>query len=594
MSPRIPLLALAFAALLSLPARAADSRPNVLVILADDQGWGDLSANGNRLTRTPNIDTIAQDGASFQRFYVCPVCSPTRAEFLTGRYHTRGGVTDVTHGGERLNPDAKTIADVFRAAGYATGAFGKWHNGSQWPYHPNARGFTEYYGFTSGHWGEYFNPPLEHNGEPVRAHGYIADDLTTHALQFIEQQHAKGTPFFCYLPFNTPHSPYSVPDDYWRRHETHDIAQRGDLGDAEDLPSTRAVAAMNENLDDNVGRVLRRLDELKLSRDTIVVYFSDNGPQTRRWNAGMKGIKGSTDEGGVRAPCFIRWPGKIPAGKSVPQIAAALDLLPTLASLAAIPLAPEKPLDGRDVSPLLTGTEAAASWPERSLVQAFRGRASLRTQQYRLDAAGALYDMVADPEQKRDVAAAQPEIKAQLAQSLAAWKTSTGFVAGGGGARDDRPFTVGYREFPITPLPARDGEAKGGVERSGKAPNCSFFTNWKTPADAMTWDIDVHTAGEYEVELWYTTAAQDAGATVEVSFQNASVSGPLAPAWDPPLITGEDRAPRKGESFLKEFKPLTLGRLKLAAGRGLLTIRATKIVGQSVGDLRLVRLKLLP
>src|ERR1700679_910179 len=144
--------------------QAASSKPNVLIILADDMGWGDLSSNGNTNVSTPHIDSIGTGGAVLDRFYVCPVCSPTRAELLTGRYHPRGGVHDVSTGGERVNLDNVTIANVFKNAGYATGAFGKWHNGTQYPYHPNARGFDEYYGFTSGHWGGYFDPPLDHNG----------------------------------------------------------------------------------------------------------------------------------------------------------------------------------------------------------------------------------------------------------------------------------------------------------------------------------------------------------------------------------------------------------------------------------------------
>ncbi len=171
-----------------LLSAAPPRRPNIVVILADDQGWGDLSVNGNTNLSTPNIDSLARDGALFDRFFVCSVCAPTRAEFLTGRYHPRGGVRGVSAGAERLNLDEKTIAQVFKGAGYATGAFGKWHNGSQYPYHPNARGFDEYYGFTSGHWGHYFDPELDHNGELVRGKGYITDDLTDHALRFIEQQ----------------------------------------------------------------------------------------------------------------------------------------------------------------------------------------------------------------------------------------------------------------------------------------------------------------------------------------------------------------------------------------------------------------------
>src|SRR5213596_3073831 len=195
--PFVLILVAVLAALSSArPAQAAE-RPNVLVILADDQGWGDLSVHGNTNLRTPHIDSLARDGALFERFFVCPVCSPTRAEFLTGRYHPRGGVFGVSTGGERLNLDERTIGDVFKSAGYATACFGKWHNGSQYPYHPNGRGFEEYYGFTSGHWGDYFDPPLEHNGKPVKGEGYLTDDLTDHALAFVDQHRVR--PFFCYL-----------------------------------------------------------------------------------------------------------------------------------------------------------------------------------------------------------------------------------------------------------------------------------------------------------------------------------------------------------------------------------------------------------
>ena len=275
-------------------------RPNIVVILADDQGWGDLSVNGNRNLSTPKIDSLARDGALLDRFYVCPVCAPTRAEFLTGRYHARGGVRGVSTGAERLNLDEKTIAQSFRAAGYATGAFGKWHNGSQFPYHPNARGFDEYYGFTSGHWGLYFNPTLDHNGKLVQGKGYISDDLTNHAIGFIEQH--RNEPFFCYLPFNTPHSPMEVPDNFFERFEHYEPKMRARDPKLESIPMTRAVLAMCENIDWNVGRVLAKLEELKLANDTIVIYFSDNGPNSWRWNGCMKGRKGRW----TRAACARR------------------------------------------------------------------------------------------------------------------------------------------------------------------------------------------------------------------------------------------------------------------------------------------------
>ena len=260
-------------------------------------------------------------------------------------------------GAERLNLDEKTIADTFHAAGYVCGAFGKWHNGSQYPYHPLARGFDEYYGFTSGHWGQYFDPILEHNGKLVRGQGYIADDLTEHALAFIEQNRTR--PFFCYVPYNIPHSPFQVPDRFYEKFRdaarsscvaTRDIRKRS--------PRRGACWRCARTSTGTWAASCKKLDELKLAENTIVVYFSDNGPADWRWNGGMKGKKGSTDEGGVREPCFMRWPGHIAPSRTIPQIAAAIDLLPTLASLAGIPVIGGKPLDGVDLTPLLQGKTA--------------------------------------------------------------------------------------------------------------------------------------------------------------------------------------------------------------------------------------------
>ncbi len=566
------------------PAGEKGGHPNILIILADDQGWGDLSVHGNTNLRTPHIDSLARDGALFERFYVCAVCAPTRAEFLTGRYHSRGGVRGVSTGQERLNTDEKTIAEAFQAAGYATGAFGKWHNGSQWPYHPNARGFDEYYGFTSGHWGEYFNPPLEHNGKFVRGKDYIADDLTDHALAFIEQN--KSRPFFCYLPFNTPHSPFCVPQEFWNRFKDKPIALRARSDQNEELDVTRCVLAMCENIDWNVGRLLRQLDDLRLSDNTIVIYFSDNGPNSWRWNGGMKGRKGSTDEGGVRAPFLIRWPGRIKAGTRVSEIAGAIDLLPTLTSLAGVSRVGDKPLDGKDISPLLFGKRSV--WPDRMIFSHQNGQVSVRTRQYRLDARGALFDMVADSGQTTDIAGKQPEVAARFRQAVAAWRKE---VLPKG--PDGRPFPVGYRQFPMTPLPARDGVPRGNIQRSAGAPNCSYFVNWTSPDDWMTWDIEVHTAGEYGVAIYYTCPAADAGSTIELSFQGRQVPGKVAPAWDPPLIADQDRVPRKGESIMKEFRPLNLGTMRLEQGRGLLTLRALTVAGKQVMDVRLITLTLL-
>ncbi len=556
-------------------------RPNVLIILSDDQGWGDLSINGNKTLKTPNIDSLARRGARFDRFYVQPVCSPTRAEVLTGRYHPRSGVRGVSTGLERMNLGEITIAQILRALGYRTGLIGKWHNGSQWPYHPNARGFEDFYGFTEGHWGEYFDPPLEHNGKAVRGKGYIADDFTDKAIAFIDKHRAE--PFFCFVAFNTPHSPFCVPDEDWNRFKDRPIEQRGADGDKEDLAVTRCVLAMCENLDRNVGRILRKLDELQIADDTIVIFFSDNGPNSVRWNGGMKGRKASTDEGGVRSPCIMRWPGKIAPGTEIPQIAGAIDLLPTLASLTKAPLPKGKALDGRDLSPLLLGKKI--DWPERMIFSTINGKVSVRTQQYRLDANGQLYDMLADPGQAKDVAQKNPEVAGKLRQAVVDWRKEV-LV----GKKDDRPFPVGFTEFPLTPLPARDGVAHGGIRRSANAPNCSYFTNWKSKEDAITWDIDVNTPGRYRVEILYTCAARDVGSTVELGFKDARSSGNVAPAWDPVLLDKQDRVPRKGESFLKEFRTLALPPITLEKGRGLLTLRALEIRGEQVMDVRAVNL----
>lgn len=576
-----------------------DQRPNVVIFLADDAGWGDYSGNGNQSISTPHIDSIAAGGARLERFFVCPVCSPTRAEFLTGRYHSRMGVSGTSLGAERMDLGERTLAEAFQQAGYATGAFGKWHNGSQWPYHPMARGFDEYYGHTAGHWGEYFNPPLEHNGRPVREQGYIVDLCTDKALSFLER-HADRR-FLCYVPFTTPHSPWAAPEENWRRFKDKQIAQPASVPKQEDVDHTRCALAMLENQDWNVGRVLAKLDELGVADNTIVLYFSDNGPNSWRWNDGMRGRKGSTDEGGIRSICYLRWSRKLPPGRSITQIAGAIDLLPTLTSLAGVDRVGDRPLDGRDLTPLLLGE--APEWPDRMLFSTWGNKLSVRTQRYRLDHQGELYDMQSDPGQSTPVTQQHPEIAQQLASAAQQWRESVENDKAaaddsrdgrrGGKSVDPRPFPVGYREFPRTWLPARDGEPLGGVRRSSGAPNCSYFVDWTSTDDAIEWSVDVHTAGMYDVVLDYTCPVEDAGSTIELSLGNSRLSGSVQPGWDPPLYDNQDTLPRPpAESQMKEFRPLRLGTMRLEAGPGKLTLRATKIPGREVMDLRALTLTL--
>ncbi|MCY3927943.1 MAG: arylsulfatase [Acidobacteria bacterium] len=564
-------------------------RPNVVLFLADDQGWGDLSIHGNTNVRTPSIDALAQDGAAFHHFFVSPVCSPTRAELLTGRYHVRSGVHATSRGGERMDLDETTVAEVFRDAGYATAAFGKWHNGTQPPYHPNARGFDEFYGFTSGHWGHYFDPPLDHNGRVVRGNGYVTDDFTDHAIRFIEDHQTE--PFFVWIAYNTPHSPMQVPDRWWTRLAADPIVQRHRDPEREQPDHTRAALAMVENIDWNVGRMTARLAELDLENDTIVIYLTDNGPNGWRWNGGMKGRKGSTDEGGVRSPFFVRWPGAIKTGTTVDRIAGAIDLLPTLAELAGIPYTTAHTIDGLSLKPLLEpGSTAAGGWPDRHLVNHWRGRTSIRSQRYRLDHQGQLFDMAADPGQRNDIAVEQPDVAARLTATRDTWIER---VTPELPETDTRPFPIGQPAHEYTHLPARDGVARGGIERSSRHPNDSYFTNWTSPEDAITWDVEVLSGGRFEAVLYYTCAEADTGAVIELGLGEHALTGRINEAHAPPLVGMDDDRVLRIESYVKDFRPKVLGEIELEPGRGTLTLRALEIPGRQVMEFRLLTLRRL-
>ena len=579
-------------------AESAQDQPNVVVILTDDQGWGDLSLHGNPNLSTPHIDALARSGAEIRHFYVCAVCSPTRAEFLTGRYHTRMGVYSTSSGGERFNADEQTIADVFRGNGYATAAYGKWHSGMQYPYHPNARGFDDYYGFCSGHWGHYFSPMLEHNGRIVQGDGFLVDDLTDHAMQFISesQDHpeSQDKPFFVYLPLNTPHSPMQVPDPYWDRFKDKAITPDPAPENAkkQDLIHTRAALAMCENIDANVGRLLARLDELKLTDKTIVVFFCDNGPNGSRFNGGMRGRKGSTFEGGLRSPCLIRYPGRIAAGSVVTEVGAAIDLLPTLADLAGLKFDSAKPLDGVSLAPLLLGDRV--DWPERLIFSAWNKKASVRSRRYRMQASGELFDLHADPGENHNLAPARPEVARRLSASLQSWIAETDPQASGSPEHrspEHRPFTLAHPDAEFTQLPARDAVPHGNIVRSNKFPNCTFMTHWNDTTSEITWDVDVLSEGDYEVQMYY--AAKRAGSVIELSLGEERFSTTINVAHDVPLVGREDDRFERAEGYVRRWRPMTLGVLHLKPGTGTLRLRARKVAQADNGEAEVADMRLL-
>ena len=569
--------------------------PNIIIFLTDDQGWGDLSINGNNDIYTPNIDQMALDGVRFNRFFVSPVCSPTRAEILTGRHHVRTGVYDVSLGGERINIDEETIADVFKSSGYKTAAYGKWHNGMQAPYHPNTRGFQDFYGFCSGHWGNYFSPVLEKNGELVKGKGYIIDDFTNHGIEFIKKN--KDNPFFLYLPFNTPHSPMQVPDKFWNKFKDKKLTQKGTIPKTvKDKSSgtnrnkgtnhTKAALAMCENIDWNVGRILKTLESLDIDKNTIIVFLSDNGPNGHRWNAEMKGIKGSTDEGGVRSPMIINWKSVIPKGKVVNKIAAGIDLLPTLKDLAGIKAKPKNKLDGLSLKKLIF--EKNIKWDDRYIYNYWRGRLSIRSQDYRLDNNNNLYDMNLDPNQLKDISLKSKEIFERMKKGKTKWKNE---VLSHLKTKDDRAFIIGHPELRNTQIPARDAKFNGLIKRSNYYPNCSYMTNWVNIEDTITWDAEVAESGKFEVIVYYTCAKDALGSEIELSFLDSRVSTTIKKYYNPEEFGEEnDRSPRI-ESYVKDFIPLKMGVINLKKGKGTLVLKGLKKNGEELMDFRLLMLK---
>lgn len=407
--------------------------PNVVLVITDDQGYGDLACHGNPFLRTPNLDRFHSQSVRFTDFHVDPLCAPTRAALLTGRYAYRTGVTAAYAGRSILRRDETTLADLLAAAGYTTGLFGKWHLGDNWPYRPNERGFDDTVVCWSGGvtqaadwWGnDYFDDTYYRNNVPEEFEGYCTDVFFDEGLRFIEEN--ADRPFFLFLPTNTPHSPYWVADKYRQTYS--------DMGIAEPRAS---FYGMIENLDENFGRLRKRLADLGIEDDTILVFLTDNG-SAAGWqdgfNAGMRAGKGSNYDGGHRVPFFVRWPrGGIGGGRDIERLAAHIDVLPTLLELTGVTPVPAG-LDGTSLVPLLTGGEGFPG-DRTHFIQHQQVRrdgefqmesprpfyhSSVLTNRWRLVGGEELYDIKADPGQETDLAARHPETVDYLRKKYMAW-----------------------------------------------------------------------------------------------------------------------------------------------------------------------------
>jgi arylsulfatase A-like enzyme len=405
----------------------ADS-PNVLVILTDDMGYGDIGCHGNSVVETPTIDRLFRDSLRLTQFYSQPVCTPTRAALMTGRYHFRTRAIDTLDGRAMMDPEEVTIAETFAKAGYKTGIFGKWHLGDSYPTRAIDQGFPESLLIRGGglhqsaDWPDnlYSDPILLRNGKAEKFKGYCTDIFVDATIEFIERN--KDRPFFAYLATNVPHDPLEIPDEFVRPFQG--------LGLGEETPK---IYGMMRNLDDNLARLFKTLDDLNLSENTIIIFSSDNGPAMAlsehdlRYNANLRGEKKQVYEGGIRVPCFMRFPGKLDAGREIDRISGMIDILPTLAEACGVPLPQNVEIDGKSLWPLLAGEDV--NWPDRALYfQWHRGNApvayrnaAVRTQQYKLVDGKELYDLERDPREQHDISDEQPGVVEKLRQQYEAW-----------------------------------------------------------------------------------------------------------------------------------------------------------------------------
>jgi len=516
--------AAAFACLLLTGVVAAQddakrAPPNVILVMTDDQGFGDFSGKSNPVLETKALDAFALECPKVERFYVSPVCSPTRACLMTGRYNYRTRVVDTWIGRSMMEPAEVTIAETLRAAGYHTGIFGKWHLGDCYPLRPMDQGFDESLVHRGGGIAQpseplenerrYTDAILVHNGELEQTKGYCTDVYFERAAAFIDASVAQQQPFFAYIATNAPHDPFhDVPQELYEKYKQLDMSkvQRGnpDGKSAGAKPDILArTFAMIENIDHNFGRLLKHLDKRGIADNTIVIFMTDNGPLWGRHVAGLRGYKSSVYEGGIRSPLWVRWPGRLKPTTTVAKIGAHIDLLPTIceATGAAVP---ETTLDGRSLLPLLEGR--AADWQERTLfIQTHRGDAPQAEHHFaaiesrwkllrhsgfgKLQAAPdtpfELYDLAADPGEQNNVAKENPTVVSAMRKKYAQW------FANVSATRPDNyappRIHIGTSHEPTTTLTRQDWRAGDGVGWGHKG----------------AWLLHVEEAGPFNVTLLF-------------------------------------------------------------------------------------------
>ncbi len=578
-------LAAVVAALSGVGARAggagqapAAAKPNIVLVITDDQGYGDLGVHGNPVLRTPHLDRLAREGVQVSHFYVTPVCAPTRAGLLTGRYNYRTGVVDTYRGRALMHPGETTLAEHLRAAGYRTGIFGKWHLGDNYPMRPEDQGFDETLVHRGGGIGQpsdppggesYFDPILRRNGTLTRTTGYVSDVITDAAIDFATA--ARSEPFFAYLAFNAPHSPLEAPPKLEAHYAGLGMtpAMFPSVGNPLQ-PVFRAEAlakqyAMVENIDENVGRLLAALDRSGRARNTIVIFLTDNGPDGNRYNAGMRGRKGTLYEGGIRVPFFIRWPAGLEGGRTLAGAAAAIDVVPTLLELTGSAAVPSSPaLDGLSLGSWLRGRGGApsrtiyAQWHRGDVPEKFRAFAA-RGERYKLvqnagtreepfrDPVFELFDLRADPYEQANLAGRHPELVESMKRDYAAWFDEVTKVRD---YQSPSRIHLGAPQEPWSVLTKNDWRGPGA--------------GWDA-AGIGHWEVFVERAGAYDVVVRMPAlpdgarvrfalgetvhVAKPAAGTTEVKFRALLARGPgrLEAAI-------EGQGPPRGVSFV-ELQP---------------------------------------